>query len=153
HAMDTACANITVCSRYSMSRANRTTTKCNDGQYHDSCGVHAISWESMGLSQTQVDKIESLLQDELAGTKTGTQVLIRGHYKIFVDFLAFVPSEVWVAQLSGGNTAGTFVQEFSRPIACLPERACPAYEEDKLNSTKTVFTEGLDFNNTISATF
>ena len=129
---------------YNLQRANRSTTMCQDGAYHAQCGVHAMMWESMGLSQTQVDKIEAALQREIDDPSVGTQVIVKGSYKILVDFSGFEPTEIWVAQLSGGNDSGTFVQVFDRGIRCVTA-PCPTFEEDKLNSTKTANIEGLDF--------
>lgn len=129
---------------YELSRANRTTTMCNDGQYHAQCDVHAISWESLGLAQSKIDPIEAALQREIDDPSVGTQIIVKGSYKIYVDFLAFEPTEIWMAQLASGNDAGTFVQVFDRGIRCITA-PCPTYEEDKLNSTKTANIEDLDF--------
>lgn len=129
--------------QYTLTRANRTTIKCNDGQYHSQCDLHAVSWEAMGLSQTQIDKLEATLDG-------GGEVLVRGQYKIYVDFLAFEPSEVWAPQLADGTDDGTFVQVFERGIECITA-PCPTVEEDKLNSTRTANTEGLDFGDMTSS--
>jgi hypothetical protein len=139
------CSNPITCTPYRLNRANRSTTLCNDGQYHASCEVHEVAWESLGLSQDQINQIEGALSDETNGTKTGTQVLVRGQYKIYVDFLAFEPTEVWLAQLSDGNDSGTFVQVFDYQTQCRPEMACPQYQEFKLNSSKYANIEDLDF--------
>jgi hypothetical protein len=135
---------------YNLQRANRSTTKCQDGAYHAQCGVHAMMWESMGLSQTQVDKIEAALEREVNDPSVGTQVIVKGSYKILVDFSGFEPTEIWVAQLSGGNDSGTFVQVFDRGIRCVTA-PCPTFEEDKLNSTKTANIEGLDYGDASSS--
>ncbi len=127
---------------YSLERTNRTTMKCNDGSYHASCGVHAINWGS--LSQTKVDKLEALLADEQSGARTGTQVLVKGQFKIYVDFSAFEVTEIWSAQMKDGDDSGTFVQVFDRGIRCITA-PCPTFAEAKLNSTKTANIEGLDW--------
>jgi hypothetical protein len=139
-----SCHNILFCPNYSLTRANRTTIKCNDGAFHDHCGVHAISWESMGLSQTKVDKIEAAIKAEATDPSIGTQILVKGDYKIFVDFLAYVPTEVWIAQRSGGNSNGTFVKIFDRGIRCITA-PCPQFEEDRLNSVKQATIDSLDW--------
>jgi hypothetical protein len=125
---------------YSLERTNRSTMMCNDGSYHANCGVHAINWGSM--SQTKQDELEKMLDDELSGARTGTQIIVKGQIKIYVDFSAFEVSEVWAAQLDGGNDSGTFVQVFDNNIRCITA-PCPTIEEDKLNSSKTANTEGL----------
>ena len=133
--------------RYTLERTNRTTMKCNDDQYHANCGVHAINWGN--LSQSQQDAVEKLLDDELAGNRAGTQILVKGQFKIYVDFSAFEVSEVWAAQLEGGSDDGTFVQVFDNNIRCITA-PCPTIEEDKLNSSKTANTEGLAFDDGVS---
>lgn len=125
---------------YTLERTGRSTMKCNDGQYHATCGVHAINWGN--LSQAQQDKLEQLIDDEASGAKTGTQVIVKGDFKIYVDFSAFEVSEVWAAQLPDGSDDGTFVQLFDNNIRCITA-PCPTIEEDKLNSSKTANTEGL----------
>jgi hypothetical protein len=125
---------------YTLERTGRTTMKCNDGQYHATCGVHAINWGN--LSQTQQDKLEKLIDDEASGARVGAQVIVKGQFKIYVDFSAFEVSEVWAAQLSGGSDDGTFVQLFDNNIRCITA-PCPTIEEDKLNSSRTANTEGL----------
>jgi hypothetical protein len=130
---------------YNVQRANRSTTMCQDQAYHAQCGVHAMMWESMGLSQTQVDKIEAALQREIDDPSVGTQVIVKGSYKILVDFSGFEPTEVWLAQLDGGNDSGTFVQVFDYHPTCKPIMACPQLQEFKLNSTKQADIEELDF--------
>ena len=128
---------------YNMTRTNRTTVMCMDNQYHASCDFHAIVWGS--LPQRSIDKLEAALDAELAGTKTGTQVIVKGAFKSYVDFSAFVPTEVWIAQLDGGSDDGTFVQVFDRGIRCITA-PCPTFVEMKLNSTKTANIEGVDWN-------
>jgi len=128
--------------RYNLERTGRSTIKCNDGSYHATCGVHAINWGN--LSQTQQDKLEKLLSDEESGARLGAQVIVKGQFKIYVDFSAFEVSEVWAAQLAGGSDDGTFVQLFDNNIRCITA-PCPTIEEDKLNSSKTVNTEGLSW--------
>jgi len=151
HKAENPSTNPLIGSNYSLERTNRTTMKCNDNQYHASCGAHAINWESLGLSQTKVDQIENALDAELAGTKTGTQVIVKGQFKIYVDFLAFEPSEIWLAQVADGNDSGTFVQVFDRGIRCITA-PCPQFEENKLNSTKSATLDSLDYGNSAADT-
>jgi len=125
---------------YNLERTNRSSIKCSGGQYQDHCGVHAINWGSM--SQAKQDQLEQMLQDEENGDRVGTQVIVKGQFKIYVDFSAFEVSEVWAAQLKGGDDSGTFVQVFDNNIRCITA-PCPTIEEDKLNSSRTANTEGL----------
>jgi len=132
------CTTPIGCTPYTLTRANRSTIECNDNEYHSSCKVGAISWTSV-LSETATNKVEAALD------KGGVQVLVKGSYKIYVDFLAFVPTEVWLAQLPDGDTSGTFVQVFDWNAECQRMAACPTMQEFKLNSNKMADLEGLDF--------
>jgi hypothetical protein len=142
HRMNNPQTNPLFGANYSVERTNRSTIKCNDGTYHDHCGVHAINWGSM--SQSKQDQLEQMLQDEQNGVRTGTQIIAKGQWKIYVDFSAFEVSEVWAAQLKGGDDSGTFVQVFDRGIRCITA-PCPQFEEDKLNSTKNATLDSLDY--------
>lgn len=129
---------------YNLSRANRTSTLCFDKRYHASCDVHDIVWGVHGLSQRTIDQIEAALDAELAGSKTGTQVLVKGTFKSYTEFTAFEPSEIWLAQIDRGSADGTFVQVFDRGIRCITA-PCPVFAEMKLNSTKTASLDGIDY--------
>ena len=140
------CENPLTCTPYTLRRANRSTIKCNDGEYHASCTVKALEWDAAGLSADQADQVEAALQRSAEDSTLGVQVLVKGTFKVYVDFLAFEPSEVWVAQLPGGDSTGTFVQVHDNEtlLACQPERPCPQYTEFKLNSSKSASIEALD---------
>ena len=143
------CHELLSCTRYELSRPNRTTIKCNDGQYASQCGVHAINWDKAGLTQTQITKVEAAIQREAQDPSIGVQVLVKGTYEIHVDFLAFQATEVWLAQRQGGNDAGTFVRIFDNGIRCI-KAPCPEFEEGRLNSSRQLATEGFDFGAGIS---
>jgi hypothetical protein len=135
------------CATYTLTRPNRSTVMCNDGQYHDSCAVAAVSWTAAGLSQSQSDALDAAVSGDAS---LGAQVLVRGQFKIYVDFLAFEPSEVWQAQLGTSDDGGTYVEVYGNNRRCVTA-PCADVTEAKLNSTRTADTEGLDFDNTISA--
>lgn len=141
------CENPLTCTPYTLRRANRSTIKCNDGEYHASCTVKALEWDTAGLSSDQADRVEAALQRSAEDPSLGVQVLVKGTFKIYVDFLAFEPTEVWLAQLPSGASKGTFVQVFDNEtlLPCQPERPCAQYTEYKLNSSKTAAIEALDF--------
>jgi hypothetical protein len=141
------CNNPLSCLNYQLTRPNRSTIKCNDDQYHESCAVHAVEWTLKGLSQSQADQIEAALEREAQDPSLGVQVLAKGDFQIAVDFLTFIPTEVWLAQKVDGNTNGTFVRMFDRGIECVTA-PCPVDEEDRLNSSRTMNIDGIDFGNT-----
>jgi hypothetical protein len=137
------CNNPLTCVSYELSRPNRSTIKCNDGEYHDQCGVKAIAWDKV-LTQEQAERVEAAIEREAMDPSIGVQVLVKGEYKIYVDFLAFEPTEVWIAQKKAGNTDGTFVRIFDRGIRCITA-PCPVYEEGRLNSSRQMNIDGIDF--------
>jgi len=138
------CKNPLTCISYELTRVNRSTIKCNDNAYHDQCGVKAVAWDQLNLSQTKINKIEAAIQAEAADPTIGTQVIVKGDYKIFVDFLAFVPTEVWIAQRADGNSDGTFVQIADRGVRCITA-PCPVFEESRINSTRAAAIDGIDW--------
>ena len=138
------CTNPITCAPYQLTRVNRATVMCNDGQYHDSCTVKAINFSVLGLSQDQQDAIEAALDAQNADPSIGTQVLVKGTYKIYVDFLAFEASEVWMAQMPSGSTdAGTWVLLSDTGLRCFGD--CKEVREEKLNSTRAMAINGMDF--------
>jgi len=141
------CNNPLTCVSYELTRPNRSTIKCNDGEYHDQCAVKAVSWTSAGLTQAQADKVEAAIEREAMDPSLGVQVLVKGDFKIYVDFLAFVPTEVWLAQKADGNTSGTFVRVFDRGVRCITA-PCPTFEEGRLNSSRQMNIDGIDFGDT-----
>lgn len=138
------CKNPLTCASYELSRPNRSTIKCNDGQYHDRCGVKAVAWDKAGLTEKQQQSVEAAIEREAQDPSVGVQVLVKGAYKVDVDFLAFEPTEVWLAAKAKGSTSGTFVRVFDRGIRCIAA-PCPQYEEGRLDSSREMPIDGLDF--------
>jgi hypothetical protein len=130
------------CSQFELARVNRSTTQCWGGGYAASCPVHSINWDALNLSASKVKTIT----DAIANKTGGTKVLVRGTFKNFVEFTALEPTEVWVAQRSGGSDNGTFVRIFDRGIKCITA-PCPQFSEGRLNSTRTAVIDGIDFGN------
>jgi hypothetical protein len=150
HGVANPCPNPVACTRYTLTRANRTTAICNDNKAHPSCAVRSIIWDKAGLSQAQADKIEALIAAEAADPSRGAQVLIKGTYRIYVDFLAFEVSEVWQAQLKGGTTDGTYVRISDSGVRCITT-PCPVDLEERLNSNRAAKIDGLDPHAALSA--
>src|SRR5207248_9735238 len=103
------CTNPITCAPYELTRVNRTSLKCNDGQYHASCKVRAVSFAKLGNSQGLEDAIDNA---------TAT-VVVKGQFKIYVDFLAFEASEAWLSQIDGGATDGTWVRVSDNGRRCI----------------------------------
>jgi len=141
-AMHAVCNNPLFCVNYKLERVNRTTTQCVFGNTAANCPVRGISWDLLGLSKAKVDTIEAAIAHSTDAT--GPQVLVRGSFKSFIEFTMFQPTEVWVAQRSGGSTDGTFVRIFDRGIRCITA-PCPQFAEGRLNSTRTAVIDGIDF--------
>ena len=138
------CKNPLTCVSYELTRPNRSTIQCNDGAYHDECGVKAIAWDKAGLTSKQQQTVEAAIEAEAHDPSIGVQVLVKGQYRIYVDFLAFEPTEVWLAAKANGSTNGTFVRVFDRGIRCITA-PCPQYEEGRLNSSREMAIDGIDF--------
>jgi hypothetical protein len=136
------CANPLFCENYTLARVNRTTTQCWGGGYSDSCPVHDINWSNLNLSDAKVATIEAAIAHQTK--QSGPQVLVRGTFKSFVEFVAFQPTEVWIAQRTNGNGNGTFVRIVDRGIRCITA-PCPQFSEGRLNSTRDAVIDGFDY--------
>jgi hypothetical protein len=146
-----ACENPITCTPYQLTRPNRSQVTCNDNQLHDSCGVRGMSYAVLGLSQDQQNAIEAALDAQTADPTIGTQILVKGSYKIFVDFLAFQVTEVWMAQMPNGSTDGTWVLLSDSGIRCFGQ--CKSTREEKLNSTRSMLINGIDFSSDSDSSF
>lgn len=138
------CNNPLTCTPYKLTRPNRSSVTCNDNQLHPSCLVKAINFDKLGLSQDQQSTIANALQAEAADPTIGIQVLVKGQYKIYVDFLAFEASEVWMAQRADGTTTGTWVRVTDNGRRCI-DTPCGSFDEERLNSNRAMRIDGLDF--------
>lgn len=145
----TDCTTEVTCARYELSRPNRSTMKCTDGQYHEQCSTHAMSWSRAGLTPAKIQKVEAAIARQAQEPSLGVQVLVKGGYTNDIDFLAFEPTEVWLAQRADGTASGTFVRIFDNKVRCITA-PCPQFEEGRLNSSRTAATAGFDFDPDVS---
>jgi uncharacterized protein DUF6748 len=136
------CSSPLFCVNYNVARVNRSTTQCWGGSYADHCGLHGINWDALNLSAATKDKLEAAISHTTSST--GPQVLVRGTFKNFVEFTELEPTEVWIAQRTGNHADGTFVRIFDRGIRCITA-PCPQFEEGRLNSTREMAIDGIDF--------
>ena len=132
------------CVQYRVTRANRSTVGCFDGIYRTSCEFQAVAWDTMKLAQDKVDAVEAAIQREAEDPTIGTQVLVRGTWKNYVEMTAFVPTEVWIAGKANGDDSGTFVRIVDKNIRCITA-PCPTFEEGRLSSSRSMLISGLDF--------
>jgi len=91
------------------------------------------------------------LQASAATPEIGAQLLVRGAYvhgtnptAPGVDWVTFQVTELWVAQLDQGTLDGTFVMVSDNNIRCITA-PCPTISEARVNSTRAMNTEGLDW--------
>jgi hypothetical protein len=138
------------CSTYTLNRVNRTTTICADKRAHADCTVATIVWDKLGLSAAKVAQLEKALAAELADPSIDTQIIVKGAYKSYVDFMAFEVSEAWVAQIEGGVVDGPVVRISPNGTHC-GRGPCAATLEGRLNSNLTANIWGLDFDGNADA--
>ena len=130
------CTNPITCAPYTLTRVNRSTIKCSDGAYHDSCKVKGVTFGK--FSSAAQDKLNDAIDN---GTAT---VIVKGQYKVYVDFLAFEASEAWISQMDNGVIDGTWVRVSDNGVRCITA-PCPDVLEERLNSTRSMNIDGLDW--------
>lgn len=135
------CNNPLTCTPYQLTRVNRAQIECNDNQLHDNCLVKEVNFSQ--FSQDTQNTVNAALEAEAMDPTIGIQVLVKGQFKIYVDFLAYEASEVWVAQLPGGSTDATWVRLSDTGLRCFGN--CAAVLEEKLNSNRSARIDGFDF--------
>lgn len=130
-----------MCGGYWVSRVNRDTTRCADGTYAAACYVHALDLSGLGVSDSDLGKIQDTAQ---VGNE---RLLLRGWVdKTFVlerSVGVFTASEAWL----GGTDStpdGVFVEIHDNGIRCI-QAPCPSTSEYKLNSSLTAQIAGVDF--------
>ena len=133
------CTNPITCAPYELTRVNRSSLKCNDGLYHASCTVKAVNFGNLAAAQALEDAIDS-------GSAT---VLVKGRFKIYVDFLAFEASEAWLSQIDGGAIDATWVRMSDNGRRCI-DAPCASIHEERLNSTRAMDIDGFDFSDDVS---
>jgi hypothetical protein len=145
------CNGAGSCTHVTLARPNRTTTLCADGKTKDSCDVRYLDFSKLGLSSTKLDEVSKQLQASAADPSIGAQLLVRGKYihgtnPLYptLDWVTFQVTELWSAQISDGNVDGTFVMVSDNGKKCF-EPPCSATTEARVNSTRTMDVDGLDW--------
>jgi len=145
------CNGAGTCTHVTLTRTNRATTLCADGAYHASCDVRYLDFSALGLSSSKLDDVTSALQASAADPTIGAQLLVRGKYvhgtnPLYpnTDWVTFQVTELWTAQMTDGFVDGTFVMLSDNGKRCF-EPPCSAITESKINSTRHVDIDGLDW--------
>ncbi len=145
------CNGLGSCTHVTLERANLTSTFCADGSYKASCDVRYLDFSKLGLSSTKLADVSAKLQASAADPTIGAQLLVRGKYihgtnPVYpnVDWVTFQVTELWAAQMDDGVVEGTFVMITDNGKRCF-EPPCPATTESRLNSTRHIDIDGLDW--------
>lgn len=145
------CNGVGSCTHVALTRANRSTTTCADGSSKASCDVRTLDFSKLHLSSSKLADVQAKLQASAATPEIGAQLLVRGAYvhgtnptAPGVDWVTFQVTEVWAAQLPNGTLDGTFVMVGLNNIRCITA-PCPTVSEARVNSTRQMNTEGLDW--------
>jgi len=143
------CNGLGSCTHVDLARAGRTTTKCADDTMKDSCSVRYLDFSAMHMTSGQLSDVSSKLE---ASANSGTaNLIVRGSYvhgtnPVYPgqDWVTFKVSEVWTAQMDDGSISGTSVMITDNGTRCF-EPPCAADRETRLNSTRFVDIDGLDW--------
>jgi hypothetical protein len=145
------CNGLGSCTHVTLTRANRSTTYCADGSYHASCDVRYLDFSKLGLSSSKTTEVMGKLQASANDPTIGAQVLVRGKYihgtnPVYpnVDWVTFQVTELWESGMDDGTVDGTFVMLTDNGKRCI-DGPCPATTETRLNSTRHVDIDGLDW--------
>lgn len=145
------CNGVGSCTHVELARAGRSTTTCADGTSHATCDVRTLDFSKLHLSASKLAAATAKLQASAATPDLGPQLLVRGTYvhgtnPLYpnVDWVTLQVSELWVAQLDGGTLDGTFVMLHDSNIRCITA-PCPSLTETRLNSTRAMNIDGLDW--------
>ena len=152
------CNGAGSCTHVALTRANRSTTTCADGSTHGSCDVRTLDFSKLHLSSAKLSATMDKLQASAATPEIGAQLLVRGAYvhgtnptAPGVDWVPFQVTELWVARLDNGTLDGTFVMVADNNIRCITA-PCPTVSEARVNSSRAMNTEGLDWNDNTAQT-
>jgi eight-cysteine-cluster-containing protein len=129
-----------LCGGMWVERANRSTTRCADGQYEDDCYVAEVDYSSLHLDETGLGEVHMAAN---AG-----KLLLRGkikkkEYDDFGNLGVFVASEAWIGR-GEGELDGVVARIEPLHIECITY-PCASATERKLNSSARAQISGLDW--------
>jgi hypothetical protein len=144
------CNGAGSCTHVDLALAGRSSTTCADGTSKHACSVRTLDFGKLALSASALDKVAAKLQASAATPEIGAQLLVRGKYVHGTnpiaqgDWVTFQVTELWVAQLPESVTDGTFVMLRESGIRCITA-PCPSLNENRLNSSRNVNIDGIDW--------
>ena len=145
------CNGAGSCTHVNLIRAGRSTTTCIDGKSSDHCEARGMDFTKLHLSASQLDDVTGKLQASAATPEIGPQLLVRGSFvhgsnPIYpgVDWVTFQVTELWAAQIKDAPDGGTLVMIRDNGRRCF-EPPCAATNENRLNSTRNMNIDGLDW--------
>lgn len=145
------CNGLGSCTHVDLASAGRSTTLCADCTKAATCSVRYLDFSQMTLKASTKTKVDQKLQASAATPEIGAQLMVRGKYvhgtnptQQGVDWVTFQVTEVWVAQLPNAVTEGTFVMMRDAGIRCITA-PCPSLNENRINSTRNMNIDGIDW--------
>jgi hypothetical protein len=143
------CNGAGSCTHLELARANRSTTTCADGTTDASCEARTFDLTSLTLSASKTDKVMAALQ---ASADDGEpHLIVKGKFvhgtnptAPGIDWITFAPTEIWISQIDGGNTDGTFVEMTDNGRRCI-DAPCHSIRETRLNSVRELDMDGIDW--------
>ncbi|MEO8550032.1 MAG: DUF6748 domain-containing protein [Kofleriaceae bacterium] len=152
------CNGLGSCTHVELASAGRSTTLCADGSKAESCSVRYLDFSQVALKASTKTKVDQKLQASAATPEIGAQLMVRGKYVHGTnptqqggDWVTFQVTQVWVAQLPDAITEGTFVMVRESGIRCITA-PCPSLNENRINSTRNLNIDGIDWPSDISET-
>ncbi|MBA3392727.1 MAG: hypothetical protein H0T89_08790 [Deltaproteobacteria bacterium] len=135
------------CGGQFLSRLNRTTTVCHNGQSAAQCYTPELDFSESGLDQAVQDKLRATASE--ASIAPGVKAIVRGRFaklgssKVGAELGRFVVTEAWVAQ-SGAVTDGVFVKVKDNGLRCIAA-PCPSMNEKALNTARSANIADVDW--------
>lgn len=118
------------CGGFWVERLNRTTTKCGDGTYAESCYVAEADWAKLRLSAATVEKVVGSAHQ---GTLVVRATVGQTDYGARGKLGNLRPSEAWIGQ-GPSEPDGVFVKVEPTGVRCITT-PCPSFREYKLNGS------------------
>ncbi len=146
------CNGAGSCTHVDLALAGRSATTCADGTKSAACSVRTLDFSKLGLSASALANAQVKLQASASTPEIGAQLLVRGKYihgtnpsqPSVPDWVTFQVTELWVGQLDGAVTDGTFVMLRNNALRCFTV-PCPTVNENRINSSRNLDMHGLDY--------
>ena len=128
------------CGGWWVERVNRSTTKCGDGTYAESCYVAEVEWTKLGLAPSVVEAVTEAAANE--------KVVVRAtvgnkNYGPAGKVGNLRPTEAWLGQ-GPGQPDGVFVKVEETGVRCITT-PCSFFREHKLNGSGSAMLAEIGF--------